>query len=227
MGREKAMGQSTSTMVPRTCVPPNVAPGMGGRALHLVGSPDLCLTCGSTKGRQTLGPTLASAHTWLSGLLVVQTSVPCLSGLDSPQVGGKGSSPGTTALIMGWKLDHSRPLPSLTPQEPTAPPTRPQCPHPGEKDPLHVASPGSRWSAFPLWTLPQVHCLGSAMCCRDERPPPAGRLAHRPGTPLHTCGQVGMEHPGFLGPEQACSHAGHSAFRGAAGLSVQPGSDSV
>ena len=174
MGREKAMGQGASTTVPRTCVPPNVVPSTGGRVLPLVGSPDLCLTCGSTKGQQTLGPTLVPAHTWLSASLAVQTSATCLSGLDSPRVGGKGSSPGTTALIMGWKLDHSRPLPSLTLRESTAPPTRPQCPRPSEKGPLHVASPGSTQSALPLWTLPRVQNLGSAMHCRDESPPPTG-----------------------------------------------------
>lgn len=93
MGREKAIGQSTSTIVPRTCVPPNVAPGTGGRALLLVGSPDLCLTCGSTKGQQTLGPTLASAHTWLSGSLVVQTSVPLPVRARLPPSGWEGLKP--------------------------------------------------------------------------------------------------------------------------------------
>ena len=76
MGREKAMGQGASTMVPRTCMPPNVPPGTVGRAFLLVGSPELCLTCGSTKGQQTLGTTLAPAHTWLTGSLAVQTSAP-------------------------------------------------------------------------------------------------------------------------------------------------------
>lgn len=101
MGREKAIGQSTSTIVPRTCVPPNVAPGTGGRALLLVGSPDLCLTCGSTKGQQTLGPTLASAHTWLSGSLVVQTSVPLPVRARLPLSGWEGLQPRPHGLDHG------------------------------------------------------------------------------------------------------------------------------
>ena len=89
MGREKAMGQSTSTMVPRTCVPPNVAPGTRGRALLLVGSPDLCLTCGSTKGRQTLGICPHLAVRLASG---ADLSAPACQGLTPPKWVGRAQA---------------------------------------------------------------------------------------------------------------------------------------
>ena len=109
------MGQGASTTVPRTCRPPNVAPGTGGRALLLAGSPELCLTHGSTEGQQTLGPTLAPAHTWLSGMLAVQTSAPLpvrarlpLSGWEGLQLRPHGLDHGVdTGLPQASAITHS------------------------------------------------------------------------------------------------------------------------
>lgn len=95
------MGQGASTTVPRTCRPPNVAPGTGGRALLLAGSPELCLTHGSTEGQQTLGPTLAPAHTWLSGMLAVQTSAPLPVRARLPLSGWEGLQPRPHGLDHG------------------------------------------------------------------------------------------------------------------------------
>ena len=95
------MGQDASTTVPRTCGPPNVVPGTGGRALLLTGSPDLCLTHGSTKGQQTLGPTLAPAHTWPSGSLAVQTSATLPVRAQLPLSGWEGLQPRPHSLDHG------------------------------------------------------------------------------------------------------------------------------
>lgn len=119
MGREKAMGQGASTTVPRTCMPPNVVSGTEGRALLLVRS-RISLTCGSTKGQQT------QALQWYLPTPGCQPAggadLSTLACQGSTSLSGwEGLQPRHHALIMGWKLTHSRPLLSLTLQESMAP----------------------------------------------------------------------------------------------------------
>ena len=72
-----------------------------GQGAPPAGSPELCLTHGSTEGQQTLGPTLAPAHTWPSGMLAVQTSVPLPVRARLPLSGWEGLQPRPHGLDHG------------------------------------------------------------------------------------------------------------------------------
>lgn len=113
--------------------------------------------------------------------LAVRTSRPCLPGLDCPREWVGRAQPRLSSLDHGVETEPPRPLPSLTPPEPTAPQPGPNA-LVQVKVPC-VPSPGSTQSALPLWTLPGVHSLGSAMHCRDERPPPQGDWPTEMGLP--------------------------------------------
>lgn len=78
-------------------------------------------------------------------------------------------------------------------------------PSPGEKGSLHVASLGPQGQPSPV-DPPLESIVWGQQCAAEMRVHLHRETGPKSWDSLHTCGQVGDGMPGFLGPEQACSH---------------------